>query len=129
MVERTTEQRLESLLSNLEAAHQNTPPTAPHLMLLLQVKELAEIVEQLRQGGESITLNCDLEIDEARETFAATPDGQSAADLLESAIEYWRCDQIDDVTLAKDLRSVLPYLERTLPTASLMPIYGSKPLD
>jgi hypothetical protein len=75
-----------------------------------------------------MTLNCDLGIDEARENFAATPDHHSAADLLESAVEYWRCDQIDDVTLAKDLRSVLPYLERSLPT-NLMPVYGSVPLN
>jgi hypothetical protein len=72
-----------------------------------------------------MTLNCDLGIDEARQNFATHPDDRSAADLLESAVEYWRCDQIDDVTLAKDLRSVLPYLERTL----LLPVYASRPID
>jgi hypothetical protein len=72
-----------------------------------------------------MTLNCDLGIDEARRAFAEMPDDGTAADLLESAVEYWRCDQIDDVRLVKDLRSVLPYLERTL----LLPVYGSKPLD
>lgn len=59
-----------------------------------------------------MTLNCDLGIDEARDNFAKVQDDGTAKDLIESAFEYWMCDQIDDATLAKDLRSVLPYLER-----------------
>lgn len=65
-----------------------------------------------------MTLNCDIPIDEARRAFAETPDDGTAADLLEATVEYWRCDQIDDVTLAKDLRSVLPYLERSATAAA-----------
>jgi hypothetical protein len=45
----TIEQRLTTLSSNLDAAIKTTPPDAPHLMLLHQLKELAAIVEQLRQ--------------------------------------------------------------------------------
>jgi hypothetical protein len=59
-----------------------------------------------------MTLNCDLGIDEARENFAKTQDDGTAKDLIESAFEYWKSDQIDDATLAADLRTVLPYLER-----------------
>ncbi len=45
----TIEQRLKTLSSNLEAAIKSTPPDAPHLMLLLQLKELAKIVEEMRR--------------------------------------------------------------------------------
>lgn len=47
----TIDQRLETLLSNLEAAQKTTPPEAPHLMLLLQLKELAGIVAQMRANA------------------------------------------------------------------------------
>jgi hypothetical protein len=41
------EQRLKTLQSNLEAAQKAADPSAPYLTLLLQVKELAEIVRLL----------------------------------------------------------------------------------
>jgi hypothetical protein len=72
-----------------------------------------------------MTLNCDLGIDAARENFAKRPDDETTADLLESTVEHWRCDKIDDAMLAKDLRWILTYLERN----NLMPVYGSTPID
>jgi hypothetical protein len=41
----TPEERLSTLLSNLEAAIKMADPNEPSYMLLLQVKELAEIVK------------------------------------------------------------------------------------
>jgi hypothetical protein len=41
----TPEERISTLLSNLEAAIKTADPNAPHYLLLLQVKELAEIVK------------------------------------------------------------------------------------
>ena len=48
------QQRLATLLSNLEASIKASDPSAPYHMLLLQVHELAEIVrltQQLKQEG------------------------------------------------------------------------------
>ena len=46
----TIEQRIAALLSNLEAATKISNPSAvPHYMLILQVKELAEIVKLLAE--------------------------------------------------------------------------------
>lgn len=64
-----------------------------------------------------MTLNCDVEISVARRAFAEAPDDGTARDLIESSFEYWKSDQIDDATLAKDLRTVLPYLERAAKSA------------
>ena len=47
----TIEQRLKTIASNLEAAIKATSPTAPHLMLLNQLKELVDIVEQMRRDA------------------------------------------------------------------------------
>lgn len=46
----TIEQRLKTISSNLEAAIKTESPNAPHLMLMMQVKELADIVEQMRRA-------------------------------------------------------------------------------
>lgn len=50
----TIEQRLRTLTSNLEAAIKTTPPSAPHLMILHQLKELAEIVEAVNGGRDPL---------------------------------------------------------------------------
>lgn len=41
----TPQERISTLLSNLEAAVKTADPGAPHYLLLLQVKELTEIVK------------------------------------------------------------------------------------
>jgi hypothetical protein len=46
----TIEQRLQTLSSNLEAAIKTESPNAPHLMLMHQLKELADIVRELRRS-------------------------------------------------------------------------------
>lgn len=45
----TPQERLSTLLSNLEAAIKTSDPKSPHHMLLLQVRELAEIVRLTQQ--------------------------------------------------------------------------------
>lgn len=57
-----------------------------------------------------MTINCDVPIEEARKVFAAAPEDGAAADYIESALEYWRLDFIDDQTLANDLRVVADWL-------------------
>ncbi len=59
-----------------------------------------------------MTLNCDLGIDEARELFAIKQNDETAKDLLDSAVEYWKCDKLTDTQLAIELRKVVGYLER-----------------
>jgi hypothetical protein len=59
-----------------------------------------------------MTLNCDLPLEAARDEFAKSQDDGTARDLIESAFEYWKSDQIDDAALAMHLRAVLQYLER-----------------
>lgn len=43
----TVEQRIATLLSNLEAASKVIDPESPHYLLFLQVRELAEIVGRI----------------------------------------------------------------------------------
>ena len=43
------QQRLATLISNLEASIKTSDPSAPRHMLLLQVRELAEIVRLTQQ--------------------------------------------------------------------------------
>jgi hypothetical protein len=59
-----------------------------------------------------MTLNCDLGIDEARELFAKEQNEETTKDLIDSAVEYWKCDLLTDAGLAADLRLALEYLER-----------------
>lgn len=59
-----------------------------------------------------MTLNCDLPIEQAQEEFRESPSDETAAFYLESALEYWRCDQVTDNALADMLSEVLPYLRR-----------------
>lgn len=41
------DERISALISNLEAAQKTIDPQAPHYMLLLQVRALAEIVKSM----------------------------------------------------------------------------------
>lgn len=67
-----------------------------------------------------MTLNCDLNIDEARRNFAAEQNDETAADLLESLEQYWRYDFIDDKTCAAELKRIADYLDNK-PRASVEP--------
>ena len=57
-----------------------------------------------------MTLNCEVGIDEAVKAFDQAPDDGTAADLLDSTVEYWRNDFIDDKAAAMHLRKVADYL-------------------
>lgn len=58
-----------------------------------------------------MTLNCEVGIDEAVRAFDRAPGDGTAADLLDSTVEYWRLDFIDDRTAAAHLRKVANYLD------------------